>query len=267
MTAASEDLMGRPLREVLEDYKKSKISLEEADELIRGYVCIGEEAKFDLDRKKRRGVPEIVLAEGKSEDDVVEIARGVYKRTGAVIVSRVSPSLAQKLKKLGRCSYEEKARMAVLKERDAPRSYGSIGIISAGTSDIPVAEEARIVAEEIGCEVVKSYDVGVAGIHRVFPALKEMRERKVDAIIVVAGMEGSLPSIVAGLVDVPVIGVPTSQGYGYGGRGKASLMSMLQSCSSGLVVVNIDNGVGAGMAAVLISKVCYGASKRKGRQK
>ena len=267
MIGVGADLIGRSMREALENYKRGKISLEKAEELIRGYLSIGEEAKFDLDRTKRRGVPEIVLAEGKSEDDVVEIARGVYQRTGAVIVSRVTPRLAQKLKKLGKCRYEERARIVVLKESDTPKRYGSIGIISAGTSDVPVAEEARIVAEEIGCEVIKSYDVGVAGIHRLFPALKEMRERKVDIIIVVAGMEGSLPSIVGGLVDVPVIGVPTSQGYGYGGGGKAALMSMLQSCSSGLVVVNIDNGVGAGMAAALVSKACYAASQRKEGQR
>lgn len=129
-----------------------------------------------------------------------------------------------------------------------------IGIITAGTSDIPVGEEARIVIEEGGCKAITSYDVGVAGIHRLFPQIAKMVKEGVCSIIVCAGMEGALPSVVAGLVDIPVIGVPTSVGYGIGGKGKAALYSMLQSCAPGLAVVNIDNGFGAGVFALTIAK-------------
>ncbi len=126
---------------------------------------------------------------------------------------------------------------------------GKIGLIAAGTADLPVAEEARVVAEVCGCEVIKAYDVGIAGIHRLVEPLEEIVNANVAAIIVVAGMEGALPSVVASLVNIPVIGVPTSVGYGLGGKGVAALLSMLQNCSPGLAVVNIDNGVGAGTFA------------------
>ncbi|KKM27750.1 hypothetical protein LCGC14_1571620, partial [marine sediment metagenome] len=129
------------------------------------------------------------------------------------------------------------------------KSKGVIGIITAGTSDIGIAEEARLMCESMNCKCICSYDVGIAGIHRVFPILKEMKSKDVDAIIVVAGMEGALPTLVSSLVDVPVIGVPSSIGYGYGGKGVAALASMLQSCALGLSVVNIDNGIGAGAIA------------------
>jgi NCAIR mutase (PurE)-related protein len=135
-----------------------------------------------------------------------------------------------------------------------PRSTGGqVAVISAGTSDIPVAEEAALIASEMGCQVTCIYDVGVAGLHRLFGPLGELLSRGVDAIIVVAGMDGALPSVVAGLVPVPVIGLPTSIGYGMGGKGVAALLSMLQTCAPGLSVVNIDNGVGAGITAALIA--------------
>src|SRR5665811_1764653 len=130
---------------------------------------------------------------------------------------------------------------------------GRLGIISAGTADVPVSEQARLVAEEMGCEVIAEYDVGVAGVHRLVEPLTNMIDSRVAAIIVAAGMEGALPSVVAGLVPVPVIGLPTSTGYGLGGDGIAALLSMLQSCCPGLVVVNIDNGVGAGATGALIA--------------
>jgi NCAIR mutase (PurE)-related protein len=129
-----------------------------------------------------------------------------------------------------------------------------IGIMSAGTSDIGVAEEARIVSKAMGCEAITSYDVGIAGMHRIFPALKEMFKQDIGAIVVVAGMEGALASVVASMVDIPVVGVPTSIGYGFGANGIAALASMLQSCTLGLAVVNIDNGIGAGAYAASIAK-------------
>ena len=131
-------------------------------------------------------------------------------------------------------------------------ALGQVGIITAGTSDIPVAEEARVILEQGGCETICSYDIGIAGIHRLFPKISHMVEKEVNVIIVCAGMEGALPSVVAGLVDIPVIGVPTSVGYGIGADGKAAVYSMLQSCAPGLSVVNIDNGFGAAIDALTI---------------
>ena len=128
--------------------------------------------------------------------------------------------------------------------------YGKVGIITAGTSDIPVAEEVKVILQQGSCEVISSYDIGIAGIHRLFPKISKMIEEEVNVIVVCAGMEGALPSVVAGLVDVPVIGVPTSVGYGIGANGKAALYSMLQSCAPGLSVVNIDNGFGAAIVAL-----------------
>ena len=149
--------------------------------------------------------------------------------------------------------YNRKARILVVKDHEVEK-IGKIGIITAGTSDIPVAEEARVVAEESGCEVLRSYDVGVAGIHRLFTQVREMLEAEVEVIIVVAGMEGALPSVVAGLVDIPIVGLPTSVGYGVGEGGFTALYAMLQSCAPGIAVVNIDNGFGAAVFASTIIK-------------
>jgi NCAIR mutase (PurE)-related protein len=209
-------------------------------------------ANLDLFREARKGVPEIVLAEGKGDGHLKAICEKLYRGKGRVIISRVSKERAGTLGKLGPSGYNEAARMLVIKKKGFKvKKKGKVGILAAGTADVGVAEEARIVAEELGCEVVTAYDVGVAGIHRLDNALKKMKGCK--AIIVVAGMEGALASVVAGLVDCLVIGVPVSTGYGYGGKGEAALMSMLQSCSPGLVVVNIDNGVGAGVAAAMVA--------------
>jgi hypothetical protein len=135
-----------------------------------------------------------------------------------------------------------------------PEERGCVGLLTAGTSDIPIAEEAALVVKYMGCRLEKAYDVGVAGVHRLLEPLTRIIEAKADALIVAAGMEGALPSVVAGLVDIPVIGLPTSTGYGMGGDGTGALYSILQSCSPGLVAVNIDNGIGAGAAAALIAR-------------
>jgi NCAIR mutase (PurE)-related protein len=147
---------------------------------------------------------------------------------------------------------------------DVPPNGGQVGILSAGTSDIPVAEEAAALCCEMGCAVQRAYDVGVAGLHRLFEPLQAMLAAPVDAIIVAAGMDGALPSVVAGLVDVPVIGLPTSVGYGLGGGGLGALTSMLQTCSPGLAVVNIDNGIGAGAMAGLIAARAGAARGNRG---
>jgi pyridinium-3,5-biscarboxylic acid mononucleotide synthase len=216
-------------------------------------------ARPDLDRESRKGVPEVLLAQGKRHEDVLAIAREFVDRTGRAIISRVDEQLLVKLQlEFADCALSEHypSKMVVIKRHDylLQPTGGRIGVVTAGTSDVPVAEEARIIASEMGCEAYTVYDVGVAGIHRLFEPLRAlMEESEVDVLVVAAGMDGALPSVVAGLVDVPVIGLPTSVGYGIGGKGIAALMSMLQTCSPGLTVVNIDNGVGAGATAALIA--------------
>lgn len=219
-------------------------------------------ARLDLCREKRSGLPEFILAEGKEPKDVAKLMINMVREKGKAIVTRVDKKCLGEIKKRTPRSYQikyyEKARMVVLCKRgyQGKKIGGKIGIIAAGTSDISIAEEARVTVEELGCRTIHAYDVGVAGIHRLFAPLEKMLREKISVIIVVAGMEGALPTVVKGLADVPVIGVPTSCGYGYGGKGESALMTMLQSCSPGLVVVNIDNGFGAGCAAVLIARSC-----------
>jgi NCAIR mutase (PurE)-related protein len=224
----------------------------------------------DFDRTQRKGVPEVILAERKTVEQSLVIARAFLERTGRAILSRVGPELEARLRQEFTAEVEFEwvapARAAVLRRLDfvRPQTGGRVGVLTAGTSDVPVAEEAALVCREMGCEVYTVYDVGVAGLHRLFePLCALLDEHRVDALIVAAGMDGALPSVVAGLVDVPVIGLPTSVGYGVGGDGLAALYSMLQTCAPGLSVVNIDNGVGAGAVAGLIANRT--AAERAGR--
>ncbi len=226
-------------------------------------------AQPDFDRARRKGVPEVILAERKTPDEAISIARAFLERTGRAILSRVGTELEARLRAefAGEAELEwiPAARAAVLRRPDfvRPQTGGRVGVITAGTSDIPVAEEAALLCREMGCEVYTAYDVGVAGIHRLAEPLRRMLEEvQVDVLIVVAGMDGALPSVVAGLADVPVIGVPTSVGYGLGGGGVAALYSMLQTCAPGLAVVNIDNGIGAGAIAGLIANRAAAARRK-----
>ena len=249
------------LKDILEKTARGELTAEEAERLIRLQAVAELEgvAKIDFGREQRKGIPEVILAENKSAADVVDIALRMMSECGRVIVSRCSPTHLEALKeavpKDAVLQVNEKARMAVVKDKGflALGTGGKIGVLTAGTSDIPVAEEAKVVAEEMGCEVYTSYDLGVAGIHRLLAPLKDLIMRDVDVIVVVAGREGALCSVVAGLVSVPVIAVPTSNSYGFGEKGVATLMAMLQSCSLGLAVVNIDAGVAAGAIATLIA--------------
>jgi hypothetical protein len=249
------------LRELLEKLVKGQISIDEAERLLRILAIeeVGNLARIDVNREVRRGIPEIISAEGKTPEEVAEIALKMLSRNGRAIISRVAREQTKAVKKAvpkdAFLQIHEKARIIVMKKRGfkVEKTDGRVGILTAGTSDIPVAEEARIMAEEMGCEVIIAYDVGVAGIHRLFSPLKTMIERDVDVIIVVAGREGALPSVVAGMVDVPIIAVPTSIGYGYGEKGTSALMAMLQACPLGLAVVNIDSGIAAGAVATLIA--------------
>jgi hypothetical protein len=251
----------RIMRNVLEKLAKGEISVAEAEKLIR--VTAMQEIEhldmIDSGRELRKGIPEIILADGKSPEDVRDITLKAVAQAERVIVSRANTSDVEAIRKAAppEVSLEGDARMRTLVLRKngfkIKKTGGVIGILTAGTSDIPIAEEARIVAEEMGCEVITAYDVGVAGIHRVFEPLKRMIEKQVDVIIVVAGREGALATVVAGLVDIPIIGVPTSFSWGLGEKGLSALTSMLQACPLGLTVVNIDGGVAAGAAAALIS--------------
>jgi hypothetical protein len=248
------------LKDVLARYKKGEITLDTAAEVIEGVRLdnIRYIACIDLGRAVRCGMPEVVLAEGKEPEHLARIALRHAEATGRCIITRVTPEQVAVIKKSAEnegteIQYHETGRVLVLSNVSSPKKTGGIiGIITAGTSDIRVAEEAKIIAEEMGCEVRTAYDVGAAGIHRLFPALKPLIGAHV--IIVCAGREGTLPSVVAGLVDKPVIGVPVSTGYGYMGKGKAALASMLQSCSV-IAVVNIDAGFTAGAFAARIANL------------
>jgi hypothetical protein len=256
----------------LERLAKGKISVDEAEKLLRLFSVeeVDNIAKVDIGRECRRSVPEIVLAEGKTAEEVVEITSTLLESCGRAIVSRVSKEHVNALQEeFGRGSnsmkFYEKPRIAVISRSDYhPNQVGGrIGILAAGTSDIAVAEEANIIAQEMGCETITSYDVGVAGIHRLFPAVKEMIQKDVDVIIAVAGREGALPTVVAGLVDVPIIAVPTSTGYGLGEKGMSALTAMLQACALGIAVVNIDAGVAAGTVAALIANRTAREAKKR----
>lgn len=228
-------------------------------------------ARPDFDRLRRKGVPEVILADRKGVDDALAIARRFLEAEGRAILSRVPEALATRLQDefAGQAGVEwfPACRAAVLRLPGVapPESGGRVGVLTAGTSDIPQAEEAALVCREMGCRVHTAYDVGVAGLHRLFDPLERLlNEEEVDVLIVAAGMDGALPSVVSGLVPVPVIGLPTSVGYGLGGGGVSALLSMLQTCAPGLTVVNIDNGIGAGATAGLIAnRVAAARATRK----
>jgi len=211
-------------------------------------------ANLDFDRFERAGKPEAVFAEGKSVEDLVKIVKRFIEEGKSTLVTRLSREQIEALKSFEEVKINERGRIAIVGKPVSAKA-GKVAILTAGTSDIPVAEEAAVTAEFLGLEVLRFYDVGVAGLHRIVEPVKRIREENVDSAIVVAGMEGALPSVIAGLVDVPVIAVPTSVGYGVNLGGITTLFAMLQSCSSGVAVVNIDNGFGAAVFAALISRV------------
>ena len=215
--------------------------------------------RFDPHRFARTGVPEVVHAEHKSAADVAIALARQADLVGRALASRCAPDVAAEVRRRLAETYEvtvhDLARAVVVARPEAPveATGGRVGVICAGTSDVPIAAEAALMAREMGATVEEVRDVGVAGLHRLVRPLERLVAAGVDAMIVAAGMDGALPSVVAGLVAVPVIGLPTSVGYGFGGGGIGALTTMLQSCSPGLVVVNVDNGIGAGATAALIA--------------
>ncbi len=249
------------LKEILDQVAAHQLTAAEAEKRLQLLAIdeVGCIAKLDGNRSLRKGVPEVVLAEGKAPADVAAIVRCMVEKCGRAIVSRCGAEHVEALRAAfvdgAVLEVNEKARLAIIKAPNfkVKPSGGRVGLLTAGTSDVPIAEEAKAIAEEMGCMVFCSYDVGVAGIHRLLEPLKALVAADVDVVVVVAGREGALASVVSGLVDVPVIAVPTSNSYGFGAKGISTLMAMLQSCSLGLSVVNIDAGVAAGAVAALMA--------------
>jgi len=230
---------------------------------------LGGRARLDLGRFLRRGIPEVVLATGKAPAEAARLAVALAERQGQGLISRMSDQHrsavadAAAAASMEVVTYADSAR--VLRAGFSPEPIGGkVGLLTAGTSDVRVAEEARMVVEACGLEARLEADLGVAGLHRFVGPLATTLEWGADVIVVAAGMDGVLPGLVSGLIDLPVIGLPVSTGYGRGGAGEAALSTMLQSCSTGLVVVNIDNGIGAGAAAVLVASRAAQARAKRG---
>ncbi|HIC85377.1 MAG TPA: nickel pincer cofactor biosynthesis protein LarB [Desulfobacterales bacterium] len=244
------------LRQILEAVSKGELDLDEALARLRslpfeslGFACI------DHHRSLRKGLSEVVFGEGKSPEQIIAIMERITQQGDNVLVTRLSREKSRSiLERFPASTYHDEARVLTLLIHPVEQTgRGKILVISAGTSDIPVAQEAAVTAKFMGNKVETIFDVGVAGIHRLVAHAERLKEASV--IIVVAGMEGALPSVVGGLVDSPIIAVPTSIGYGASFHGLAALLSMLNSCASGVVVVNIDNGFGAAYAATLINRI------------
>lgn len=243
---------------LLEQFRAGRIG---ADKVLRAFQAapladLGF-AQVDLHRSLRKNFPEVIYGEGKTPDQVAKIAVQIIKREQRLLVTRIGKEQARAVrKKLKQAVYHELARCVTFERQPLAKRAGTIAVLAAGTSDLPVAEEAAITADIMGNRVERIYDVGVAGLHRLLNRLEAIQSANV--IIAVAGMEGALPSVVAGLVSKPVIAVPTSVGYGASLGGLAALLAMLNSCGSGLTVVNINNGFGAGYAASQINALAAG---------
>ena len=257
-------MAGKPnaqLRRILQQVEKGRLSsdaaLKELGSLERDLGF----ARIDTDRMRRRGLPEVVYGPGKTTDQIIKIAHALISASQDVYVTRVTPEKAAvACAAVKGMKYHEGARALTVDVMPKRKPIGLVSILCAGTSDLPVAEEAALTAERMGAKVERIYDVGVAGLHRLMQHLPTLKKSR--ALVVVAGMEGALPSVVGGLVAIPVVAVPTSIGYGSHLNGLTPLFAMLNSCASGITVVNIDNGFGAGTAAAMINQI--GEPRRKG---
>lgn len=245
-------------REILEKFKEGKVSLEEAEHFFRKQPFEDMEyAKLDTHREIRSGFPEVIYCSGKADEHFVRIFRKLYEDNGEVLGTRASVHQYELVKDMfPEVSYDEISHIIKIEKKDKKR-IGKIAVCTAGTADIPVAEEAAQVAEYFGSNVVRIFDVGVSGIHRLFSRLDDIQDA--NCVVAVAGMEGALASVLGGLVDKPVIAVPTSIGYGASMHGLSALLTMINSCANGIAVVNIDNGYGAGYIATQINRMgCHG---------
>jgi NCAIR mutase (PurE)-related protein len=253
--------MERTLRALLEEIRSGHLDVDAGVARLRNlaFEDLGF-ANVDHHRRLRRGLPEVILGEGKTVDHVVQIAGRLLEQDDDVLVTRASPEMARALQAAHPGAvWNELGRTVAWRRGDASGDLPGILVVSAGTSDLPVAEEAVVTAELFGQKVDRLYDVGVAGIHRLLGQGDTLT--RANVIVVVAGMEGALASVVGGLVSVPVVAVPTSVGYGASFGGLAALLAMLNSCASGVTVVNIDNGFGAGYASAVINRQANGASR------
>ena len=260
------------MREILQQVAEGTISIEDAVRRLRMHAVDELEglANLDTSRSLRRGLPEIVRCHGKPVEDAVAMASAYLEAAGRTILSAATGEHRDLLAArypTADLEFNDSAQLLVVKSKEyvRPTPHGVVCIVSAGTSDIPIGRQAEIIAREAGCTVHTWWDVGVAGIHRLFPAVRRLIEADCDVVIAVAGQEASLGPVLAGLVDIPVVGLPTSTGTGYGGEGEGALSTMLQACSMGISVVNIDNGIAAGTVAAAIaqraSRECRHASK------
>jgi NCAIR mutase (PurE)-related protein len=243
------------LRSLLDDVHQGRISIDEAMLVMRNlpFEDLGF-ARLDTHRQLRNGFTEVVFCLGKRTEQIVSIMENLARRESPVLATRASPEIFDAIKKvLPEAEYNELGRTIVIQRQPLPKRPGNILVVTAGTADLPVAEEAAVTADVMGNRVDRLFDVGVSGIHRLLADLERIQSASV--LIVVAGMEGALPSVVGGLVKRPVIAVPTSVGYGASFGGLAALLGMLNSCASGVTVVNIDNGFGAGYAASLMNSL------------
>jgi len=257
------------ITKILEKLARGEITVATAEQELRLYSIEYVEnnlAKIDPLREARSAKPEVILAQGKEYKDLFKIIRATVSGKKFAVVSKVSPEYMKKI-----CKEFEKQEFKIYRgintlvissrQYKFPKRNGRVGVLCAGTSDIKIAEEAKTMAQVMGSKTVTEYDVGIAGIHRTIKAVANMIKSKVHVIVVVAGMEGALASFVSSVTDIPVIGVPTSIGYGYGSDGIAALASMLQTCSMGMTVVNIDNGIGAGAFAAMVANKMSNESK------
>ncbi|MCQ2532287.1 MAG: nickel pincer cofactor biosynthesis protein LarB [Saccharofermentans sp.] len=247
--------MNNELRQLLEDVRDGSVSIDEAVLKLKKkpYEDL-DYAKVDLHRQVRQGATEVIYGAGKTSEQIIGIVNALVNNgQETVLITRLDKEKAEAIKKQVDFNYYEVARIGVVGSMPASNGLGKVVIVTGGTSGIPVAEEAAITAEALGNEVERLYDVGVAGLHRLLSHVDVLMEAKV--IVAIAGMEGALASVVGGLVDCPVIAVPTSVGYGASFEGLSALLSMLNSCASGVSVVNIDNGFGAGYMASMINHI------------
>ena len=241
------------VKQVLESVKSGELSVEEA--LLKIKVQPFEDvgyAKVDLHRKVRQGAAEVIYGAGKTPEQMIGII-DVMKKNGqsVILITRLAEEAAQQIGQVHEMAYHKEAKVGIIGQFPEPSGIGNVVIATGGTSDIPVAEEAALTAQALGNRVIRVYDVGVAGLHRTLAHLEEIMSASV--IVAIAGMEGALASVIGGLADCPVIAVPTSVGYGASFNGLSALLSMLNSCASGVSVVNIDNGFGAGYLASMIN--------------
>lgn len=245
----------REIKNLLFNIKSGKVTVDEGAKIFKElpYKDLGF-AKIDNHREVRVGYPEVIYCEGKTQEEVKKIVEYMLEKDCNILGTRATEKMYEEVKKICKdAKYDNISRTITIKKKEIKKSESYIAIVTAGTSDMKVAEEAAITSEFFGNNVERIYDVGVAGIHRLFDKLEIIRGAKV--IVVIAGMEGALASVVGGLVDKPIIAVPTSIGYGANFGGLSALLSMLNSCASGVSVVNIDNGFGAGYLASMINKI------------